>query len=122
MSRLIPIKQGVPNTLFGLSFGDNTLQIARINQLATGKAILDKRTSPGSGAHHQKLLVVNGRKGLVAFLGGLDIHPTRLGSSGWQDCHVQVRGPAARNALHVSSSVGQSIRKADSLKCRQAIA
>lgn len=67
----------------------------------------------GSGSHHQKVLVVNGAKGLIAFCGGIDINPDRVdpanvghnvGSgvtvgSPMHDVHCRIRGPAARELL-----------------------
>ncbi len=53
-----------------------------INSLRTGHAILDGRVinsvigdTYDKGSHHQKLLLVNGPEGLLAFAGGVDFHP-----------------------------------------------
>lgn len=45
------------------------------------------------GTHHQKILIVNGTQGLVAFYGGIDITSERITS--FSDVHARVRGPAA---------------------------
>jgi phosphatidylserine/phosphatidylglycerophosphate/cardiolipin synthase-like enzyme len=63
-----------------------------INALPNGYAILDDRHLP-VGAHHQKMLIVNGSEGLVAFQGGVDITPHRLNHR--HDVQTRLRGPAA---------------------------
>ena len=69
---------------------------AFVNSLTNGYAIRDHRHLP-SGSHHQKILVVNGSEGLVAFQGGIDINPDRRGD--FHDVHTRLRGPAA-DRLH----------------------
>lgn len=44
-------------------------------------------------AHHQKLLIVSGDDGLVAFAGGVDVEPNRLDFL--HDLHVRIRGSGA---------------------------
>ena len=99
-----------------------------IKGLRSGFAILDGRvinTAIDKGSHHQKLLLVYGRDGLVAFAGGVDFHPNRvLGygdpldvnspgtspakmkrlddtSAPLLDVHVRIRGPAAYDLLDI---------------------
>jgi phosphatidylserine/phosphatidylglycerophosphate/cardiolipin synthase-like enzyme len=102
-----------------------------INSLRNGHAILDGRVINSAlgdtfnkGSHHQKLLLVNGPDGLVAFAGGVDFHPDRVFGYGdpldvnppglspakikrlkdekgapLLDVHVRIRGPAAYDCL-----------------------
>lgn len=88
--------------------GANRAQVDRINRLSTGAAILDNETpNPiiAFGSHHQKVLVVKGAQGLVAFCGGLDINSDRilpvnpsLGDP-QHDVHCRIVGPAAFDLL-----------------------
>jgi phosphatidylserine/phosphatidylglycerophosphate/cardiolipin synthase-like enzyme len=80
---------------------ENFGEVQMINGLKTGKAILDSRTL-FAGVHHQKLLVVNGDDGLVAFCGGVDPNADRINPPDpLHDVHVRIRGPVARNLLHI---------------------
>jgi phosphatidylserine/phosphatidylglycerophosphate/cardiolipin synthase-like enzyme len=102
-----------------------------INSLPGGHAILDGRVintvfgdTYNKGSHHQKLLLVNGPEGLLAFAGGVDFHPNRVFQHGdpldapagtrsrdikrldeqsapLLDVHVRIRGPAAYDLLDV---------------------
>jgi phosphatidylserine/phosphatidylglycerophosphate/cardiolipin synthase-like enzyme len=103
-----------------------------INSLRSGHAILDGRVinsvlgdTFNKGSHHQKLLLVYGRDGLIAFAGGVDFHPNRVFGYGdpldtnlpgtgatkikreddktspLLDVHVRIRGPAAYDLLDV---------------------
>jgi phosphatidylserine/phosphatidylglycerophosphate/cardiolipin synthase-like enzyme len=102
-----------------------------INSLKGGHAILDGRVinsvlgdTYDKGSHHQKLLLVDGPEGLIAFTGGVDFHPNRVfqhgdpldmspdkGPAGFKvlddksapllDVHVRIRGPAAYDLLDV---------------------
>jgi len=86
-----------------------------LNGLPNGAAILDHKLPPTRfmgaatgwpGVHHQKLLVVSGASGLIAFTGGMDINNTRVDvSSGgwdpWHDVHVRVTGWAANDLLRL---------------------
>jgi phosphatidylserine/phosphatidylglycerophosphate/cardiolipin synthase-like enzyme len=89
-----------------------------LNGLPNGAAILDhklpflrllgKQTARRGGVHHQKLLVVDGEVGLIAFLGGMDINNTRVqvspdGKWPLHDVHVRITGEAARALLDVFS-------------------
>jgi len=100
----------------------NSAQVKRINRLARGAAILDNRTL-WFGSHHQKILIVKGSQGLIAFCGGVDINSDRIppcpsasssggsgsgsgsgsggggGGSPLHDVHCRIRGPAARSLL-----------------------
>jgi len=71
---------------------DNQRNVDFINSLPTGAAIHDGRYL-NAGSHHQKLLIVLGRDGLVGFCGGgMDIHASRMN---WHDVHCRISGPAA---------------------------
>lgn len=106
-----------------------------INGLRNGQAILDGRVindvigdTFDKGSHHQKLLLVNGPDGLLAFAGGVDFNPDRVfgygdpldsnspGTSPTKikrfddkdekgapllDVHVRIRGPAAYDLLDI---------------------
>lgn len=91
---------------------DNAPMAAFIDALPGGKAIHDDRLlhiqDPlmsiaasalfgGSvvGAHHQKVIVTFGEKGLIAFQGGIDPDANRRGAGALHDVHTRVRGPAA---------------------------
>jgi phosphatidylserine/phosphatidylglycerophosphate/cardiolipin synthase-like enzyme len=76
-------------------FSRNMISVPFVNALANGAAIFDNRL-PTGGTHHQKILVVSGKDGLVAFCGGMDIAPDR---ANWHDVHCRIRGPAAQD-LH----------------------
>jgi phosphatidylserine/phosphatidylglycerophosphate/cardiolipin synthase-like enzyme len=70
-----------------------------INASPSGAAIIDSRLPP-LGIHHQKMLIVQGQYGLVAFLGGMDFDPSRIEQNPglgrpWHDVHVRIAGPAA---------------------------
>jgi phosphatidylserine/phosphatidylglycerophosphate/cardiolipin synthase-like enzyme len=100
-----------------LSGEDNTPAIKFINELFNGAAIHDDRVVKGGiladlgeifegiklhyvGMHHQKVLIINGKEGLIAFQGGMDENPDRLefGDSktvGLHDVHTRHRGEAA---------------------------
>jgi phosphatidylserine/phosphatidylglycerophosphate/cardiolipin synthase-like enzyme len=93
-----------------------------LNSLPGARCIVDDKTGvlatiplPGlvapnqllqrKGAHHQKVLIVNGPGGLIAYCGGLDINRDRVDTEsggfgpGFQDVHVRIRGPAAADLL-----------------------
>jgi phosphatidylserine/phosphatidylglycerophosphate/cardiolipin synthase-like enzyme len=85
----------------------NVAEVKFINGLPSGAAILDNRTL-NFGAHHQKILIVNGSQGLVAFCGGLDINPDRIDhipkvqpGSPMHDVHCRIQGPAAFDLLRI---------------------
>lgn len=73
--------------------------------LHRGWCILDDKTR-GVGAHHQKATVIRNRYGDLAFVGGIDLFPSRWDTSehrsgeprkqgsGWHDVHTMVEGPA----------------------------
>ncbi|MBK8259603.1 MAG: hypothetical protein IPK82_43975 [Polyangiaceae bacterium] len=59
------------------------------------------------GAHHQKILLVYGSEGLVAFCGGVDIDPNRLPSvngGGLHDAHVRVTGTTAKELWEIAQA------------------
>jgi len=70
-----------------------------INKMPNGGSIMDsKHAQPAT--HHQKLLVIQGSLGVIAFLGGMDINPTRTSVNAqvgepWHDVQVRVTGAAA---------------------------
>lgn len=103
----------------------NTDEVAHINALPKGAAILDNHTfssfSLNVGSHHQKVLIVNGAEGLITFCGGIDLNLDRIhdmttptpfcgGSSGssssggqgspLHDVHSRIVGPAAWDLLN----------------------
>lgn len=95
---------------------DNGPIVAFLNGLPNGAAILDhklpffslggQQTGIRGGIHHQKLLVVSGSSGLIAFLGGMDINPSRVNVSGGgfeplHDVHLRLIGPESKNLLKV---------------------
>jgi phosphatidylserine/phosphatidylglycerophosphate/cardiolipin synthase-like enzyme len=92
----------------------NQAEVAHINALPTGAAILDNRLL-NFGAHHQKVLIVNGEQGLIAFCGGIDLNPDRIRtvttgtfSSGgvgspMHDVHCQIGGPASFDLFELFS-------------------
>ncbi|PHB97166.1 hypothetical protein COE99_30495 [Bacillus toyonensis] len=91
-------------------FGDNEAITNFINSLPNGVALEDDRLVPadlpnrGPNAHHQKLVVVSGESGLVAFLGGMDLNYTRVDVGGmlpWHDVHIRLNGPSAVDTLNV---------------------
>lgn len=70
-----------------------------INSQPNGAAIIDGRL-PQLGIHHQKLLIVQGQYGLVAFIGGMDLAPSRVNvdppaGEPWHDVQLRIAGPAA---------------------------
>jgi phosphatidylserine/phosphatidylglycerophosphate/cardiolipin synthase-like enzyme len=73
---------------------------------ANGAAILDNNTL-NFGAHHQKILVVKGKDGLIGFCGGVDFNRDRIQyverqpGSPMHDVHCCIRGPAARGLLKI---------------------
>jgi phosphatidylserine/phosphatidylglycerophosphate/cardiolipin synthase-like enzyme len=95
---------------------DNGPIVALLNGLPNGAAILDhklpffrfggQQTGVRGGVHHQKLLVVSGSSGLIAFTGGMDINPSRVlvsagGFEPLHDVHVRVIGPESAKVLNV---------------------
>jgi phosphatidylserine/phosphatidylglycerophosphate/cardiolipin synthase-like enzyme len=84
----------------------NSDEVEHINALPHGAAILDNRTL-NYGSHHQKILVVKGTEGLIAFCGGIDINSDRVswgsGSNGFplHDVHCRIQGPAAHDLLRI---------------------
>jgi phosphatidylserine/phosphatidylglycerophosphate/cardiolipin synthase-like enzyme len=91
----------------------NTAEVERINTLKNGAAILDNRHL-NFGSHHQKILVVYGTEGLIAFCGGLDINPDRAYGTGetynkdgdtagcpMHDVHCRIRGRGAGELLKI---------------------
>ena len=71
-----------------------------------GYAIVDNNTLY-VGSHHQKILVVNGSSGLIAFCGGVDFNPDRISylplepGSPLHDVHCRIVGPAAWDLLQI---------------------
>jgi phosphatidylserine/phosphatidylglycerophosphate/cardiolipin synthase-like enzyme len=69
-------------------------------------SILDNNTLH-FGAHHQKILIVKGSSGLVAFCGGIDFNLNRIlhrdsdPGSPLHDVHCKIEGPAAWDLLQI---------------------
>lgn len=84
----------------------NNRGVEQISNLKNGAAILDNNTL-NLGAHHQKILIVKGQEGLIAFCGGVDPNPDRIASVNQQsgspmhDVHCRIKGPAARELLTI---------------------
>jgi phosphatidylserine/phosphatidylglycerophosphate/cardiolipin synthase-like enzyme len=107
---------GGQSTLGPPKVADNVPIVTLLNGLAHGAAILDSKlpflllggqqTGIRGGVHHQKLLVVSGSSGLIAFIGGMDINNdrTEVSNGGWKpihDVHLRIIGPAAIEVLKV---------------------
>ncbi|MFC9399177.1 hypothetical protein ACFTWS_39575 [Streptomyces sp. NPDC057027] len=78
---------------------ENRWIVDAINALPHGAAVLDGKLPP-LGIHHQKLLVVQGQSGLIAFLGGMDFDFSRIDvnpAAGlpYHDTQLRITGPAA---------------------------
>ena len=92
-------------------FGQNKAAVKAINRLVNGAAILDNNTLNQRlgpfGSHHQKILIVKGKEGLIAFCGGVDFNLDRIASvkaqagSPMHDVHCRVAGPAAFDLLKI---------------------
>jgi phosphatidylserine/phosphatidylglycerophosphate/cardiolipin synthase-like enzyme len=88
--------------------GNNAIK-ERIESLPNQRSavILDVLTASIVGSHHQKMLVVKGTSGLVAFVGGVDINPDRTQvlkpnvGQPLHDVHCAVLGPAAKDLLDI---------------------
>ncbi|HET9198984.1 MAG TPA: S8 family serine peptidase [Solirubrobacterales bacterium] len=97
----------------------NTAEVAFVNGLPGGAAILDNHQSaPVFGSHHQKLLVVRGSEGLISFCGGIDVNCDRIcpigscsgggsGSGGGGAGTVDGAGSVAVAASGSAGNVGQ---------------
>lgn len=98
----------------------NDAEARFIDGLASGAAIVERHHTSSFGSHHQKVLVVKGTSGLIAFCGGIDFNCDRIcpdgacppsGSGGsasggnqgnpQHDVHCRIAGPAARDLLEV---------------------
>jgi phosphatidylserine/phosphatidylglycerophosphate/cardiolipin synthase-like enzyme len=91
----------------------NTAEVAHINALAHGGAILDGQTNGtvmrvNVGSHHQKVLVVKGSKGLIAFCGGIDLNPDRIRASSSRGGGGASGGGSISLSGAVASSSGSS--------------
>ncbi|MEU3460480.1 phospholipase D-like domain-containing protein [Streptomyces sp. NPDC006733] len=97
-----------------LVFGDipnNQPWIDFVNGLPHGAALGDGKlpgvTTLGQGklrvgVHHQKIVVVVGYRGTIAFVGGMDLNNTRISNQGVEplhDVHVRLAGPGAVQVL-----------------------
>ena len=84
---------------------DNSGTVRAIQSLANGAALLDAQLPPVS-AHHQKILIVQGDQGLIAFLGGMDFMYSRVAinpsiGEPWSDVHLRLIGPAADDVRQI---------------------
>ncbi len=113
----------------------NTSAVANIKALKNGAAVLDARGNASLavviplqfGSQHQKILLISGELGLIAFVGGIDFNPDRLNpptpdpsqlanpgapvdpfqrpfvvsGNPLHDVHARVRGPAAADLLQI---------------------
>ncbi len=101
-----------PPVVFG-DIPDNQPWVDFINGLPNGAAVADAKL-PGQGrtdgttsglaigVHHQKIVVVVGYQGTIAFLGGMDLNNTRVHNGGVEplhDVHLRITGPAAAQVL-----------------------
>ncbi|MDT3396570.1 phospholipase D-like domain-containing protein [Streptomyces sp. B1866] len=99
-----------PPVVFG-AIPDNKPWVDFVNGLPNGAAIGDGKL-PGprtdgtggllQGVHHQKIVVVVGYRGTIAFLGGMDLNNTRISNQGVEplhDVHLRLTGPAAARVL-----------------------
>ena len=84
----------------------NTSAVAFLRGLKNGAAIQDDSApSEPVGCHHQKIMLVRGKNGLVAFCGGLDISKDRVmevrrpRGAPLHDIHCEIRGPAVNKLL-----------------------
>jgi phosphatidylserine/phosphatidylglycerophosphate/cardiolipin synthase-like enzyme len=109
---------GVKSRSFLGMAGQNHAEVEFINKLPGDAetprrafAALDKHHS-AVGCHHQKILLVNGERGLIAFVGGIDVYPDRLWANGvngsaslgspYEDIHCRIEGPAAFDLLQLA--------------------
>jgi phosphatidylserine/phosphatidylglycerophosphate/cardiolipin synthase-like enzyme len=70
----------------------NSAEVAFVNSLANGAAVLDNHQFASLiGSHHQKVVVVKGDDGVIAFCGGLDVNMDRI-------CPRGAPGPVAGSA------------------------
>ena len=92
----------------------NEQEVQEINGLSFGAAIHDNRVLASErtrdhkiGSHHQKILIVKGEEGLIAFCGGSDINPDRIRATGdtqgapFHDVDCRIKGPAAHDLLKI---------------------
>ena len=84
----------------------NAAEVRRITDLPTGAAILDREILK-FGSHHQKVLIVKGRRGLIGFCGGVDINRDRIEpvprqpGSPLHDVHCRIQGSAVYDLVDV---------------------
>lgn len=73
-----------------------------LDDLPDGLGVVDGFTICAFGAHHQKLVIVNGSQGPIAFCGGIDINNDRITvvkkglGQPLHDVHTEIRGPAVQ--------------------------
>lgn len=82
-------------------------QLIRYNNLPTGAMILDDFLPTPFQAHHEKVLIVKGQRGLIGFCGGLDISEDRVKQvdyhtdSPFHDVHCRIQGDAVCELINV---------------------
>jgi phosphatidylserine/phosphatidylglycerophosphate/cardiolipin synthase-like enzyme len=93
----------------------NRATVDLVNPLKNGAAILDGNLPSIVNSHHQKVILVNGSRGLVGFCGGIDLNSDRIrpgdspeanavnGQNGTplHDVHCQIEGPGCMDLLDV---------------------
>jgi phosphatidylserine/phosphatidylglycerophosphate/cardiolipin synthase-like enzyme len=90
----------------------NSAEVAFINTLANGAAVLDNHQDGPIlghlvGSQHQKQLVVKGSDGLVGFCGGVDINCDRVKTK--SACHKEVTDHVVVQASGASGNEGQPL-------------
>ncbi len=83
----------------------NTEEVAFIDSLSNGRAVLDAEHST-AGSHHIKCAIVHNSRGTVAFLGGIDLYSNRLDGpkhlptdTKYHDIQCRVLGPAINDVV-----------------------
>jgi phosphatidylserine/phosphatidylglycerophosphate/cardiolipin synthase-like enzyme len=93
--------------IFGQFHPHNEVEVKETNTFpGDAGAILDNK-GPTFFSHHQKIVIVKGTQGLIAFCGGVDMNPDRVDDpstaqvEGLYDVHCRIVGPSAADVLAV---------------------